>query len=98
MGLMEEFKPGAEIPTPEGIRFYPCVNCKFYNCEVYLSPELEEIEEIRKIGSVAARAGLELRLRELWDELDQIQREIDFLDRQGFHGEKIETTVEEGAI
>lgn len=63
----------------------------WFNGEVFLSRELEEIEEIRRLGSVAARAGLELRLRELAFEHDQIKTDLDFLDRQGFHPEKIET-------
>lgn len=40
----EELKPGAEIPTPAGIRFYPCENCLFNNCEVYLSPDIPDHE------------------------------------------------------
>jgi len=55
---MEELKPGAEIPTPAGIRFYPCES-----------------------------AGLERRLRELWDEIISIQDEIKFIDRNGFFQE-----------
>ena len=84
--IMEELKPGAEIPTPAGIRFYPCENCIFYNCEVYLSPDIPD-HEVKDIGTIAARAGLERRLRQLWDEIISIQDEIKFIDRNGFFQE-----------
>ena len=79
----EELKPGTEIPTPAGIRFYPCENCLFNNCEVYLSPDIPD-HEAKHFGTITARAGLERRLRELSDEMSSIEDEIKFIDRNGY--------------
>ena len=67
----------------EYLKFYPCENCIFYNCEVFLSPDISADEVVRDIGTMAECEGLESSLRELEDEIMQIQEEISFIDRQG---------------
>jgi hypothetical protein len=82
MGIMEELEAGAEIPTPANI-FYPCKTCIFNEGEIFLSPDIDP-DEVWDIGTLAGREGLKRRLQELFDEIEAVQRELDFIDRQGF--------------